>query len=519
MLAPDPAAVSLLHRDARSPETTPTSPDVLRDLALDQLVDRLAATTRAIDLGEHFAAALTDADAVRYRQDVFRDLRDDGVRKALAAFEDGITHTWALEGTASQCRLTYQRELWHLRAVTTYAEAITTASTGVAAALDASPDEASLALRRVAAHLATLAASAPFVELRDRAARLVDGLAAIRLSALVRGARVTVAHFDDEPDLGTEVLATFERFRQADAAPVRTERANEIELDRVQGWILERVAGLNVDYFDDLIGFAHDVPEPVDPVVGRVAAELRFYFSYLDLLDPLEKAGLATCLPEVSTTKKALAVTGAYDLVLARRLVQDRTRVITNDLSLAGDERILVISGPNQGGKTTTSRIFGQLHHLAALGCPVPGADAVVFVPDKIVTQFEREEGLDSLEGKLGEDLARMHRLLDGATGSTVVVLNEVFSSTTLDDARFLTRTVLDRLIELDALAVCVTFIDELSRLGPKTVSMVSTVDPEDPTVRTFEVVRRPADGRAYALALAEKYGLTYDRLSRRVAS
>ena len=55
------------------------------------------------------------------------------------------------------------------------------------------------------------------------------------------------------------------------------------------------------------------------------------------------------------------------------------------------------------------------------------------------------------------------------------------------------------------------------NRLGPTTVSMVSLVDPEDPTVRTLKVVRRAADGRAYADALAARYGLSRDRLVRRL--
>jgi DNA mismatch repair protein MutS len=64
---------------------------------------------------------------------------------------------------------------------------------------------------------------------------------------------------------------------------------------------------------------------------------------------------------------------------------------------------------------------------------------------------------------------------------------------------------------------VWVTFVDELASLDPAVVSMVCGVDPADPTRRTFELTRRPADGRAYAVAIARAHGLTYDELRRRL--
>ena len=108
--------------------------------------------------------------------------------------------------------------------------------------------------------------------------------------------------------------------------------------------------------------------------------------------------------------------------------------------------------------------------------------------------------------------------MLDQATGDSVVVMNESFASTTLRDALFVGERVLDRMTRLGLLGVYVTFVDELASLNEACVSMVATVVPDNPAERTFKLVRKPADGLAYAAAIAGKYGLTYRQLKERLA-
>lgn len=506
-----PSILFRREEDAKRAEGAEQPPACFRDLNLDRVVGAVTASFQKYRLEPYFHTRLGDLDSVAYRQEVVRDLENPTALEVIRSFSGRMRAVREHSGQARKRHSKQQGERWFLGSAEIYCEAVEQLGADLGGL-----DLASRGMQAIRDYLAGYLASERFVRLAEDVRRIRADLSAIHYTLLLQGDAVLVRDHAGEADYGAAVERTFERFRRRATKDYLATFRDWPDMNHVEAQILEKVALLNPSAFQALEAFSVEHAGFLDDGVSRFDREVQFYVAYLGYVDGLRRAGLPFCLPRVSDRKEVSALE-TFDVALAAELVAEKKPVVRNDFSLRGRERILVVTGPNQGGKTTFSRTFGQLHYLAGLGCPVPGAEARLLLCDQVFTHFEREEDAANLRGKLHDDLVRMRQILEAATPDSVVVMNEIFSSTTLQDAVFLGRRVLATLSRLDVLAVCVTFLAELASFDDKTVSAVGSVDPQDPTVRTFKVVRRPAEGLAYALALAEKHRVTYEWLARRI--
>ncbi len=497
----------------RPPESAPPpEPDFFGDLHLDQICASLSQGREEYDLVPLFRTPLHSVESVRYRHHVLGDLENADVMGTVKDFAHGMAQMRRYLSLADKLRYELQSQRWFLEATAAYCAVVS----GFAEALGRCQLKSS-GLTSLRDYVVTYRDSAAFTTLAEETQQRKDELATVEYAVHIRGNRVTVTEYDNEPDIGEEVQAAFAKFQQDAARDYRVRFPDYPDMNHVEAQILGLVRRLFPEPFAHLATHCQRHREYLDPTLARLDREVQLYLAYLEHIAPLKEAGLTFSYPRVSGRSKEIAATATFDLSLAAKLVHDHTTVVCNDFHLSGPERVLVVSGPNNGGKTTFARTFGQLHYLASLGLPVPGTSTRLFLPDQIFTHFEREEAIETLRGKFEDELYRIHEIFEHATSSSVLIMNESFGSTTLRDAVTVGTEVMRQIIALDALCVFVTFVDELASLGESTVSMMSTVVPEDPAVRTFKVVRKPADGLAYAAALADKYGLSTESLRRRI--
>ncbi len=455
---------------------------------------------------------MNDTDAAKYRHEIMQDLENTLLFEHIKSFAQKLRAVREHLAQAEKLYYKHQKEAWFLDIVEIYCDTINCLVHDLSLV-----EVKSRGFQAFREYLTKYAESGRFTSLLAQTKKLKADLSTIRYCILIIDGGFTVSKYKSEVDYSAEVEATFEKFKQGAVTDYRVKFDSWPNMNPVEAKVLDFVAELQPEIFLELDNYCTENGNYLDETISVFDREIQFYMAYLEYMAMFKCRGLRFCYPHVSSTRKEVYAYEAFDPALAHKLIKESSSVVCNDFYLKGKERIFVVSGPNQGGKTTFARTFGQLHYLAGIGCPVPGREAQLVLCDRLFTHFEKEENLKTLRGKLQDDLVRIHHILDQATPDSIVIMNEIFTSTTLQDAVFLSENVMEKIIALDLLGVWVTFIDELASFGAQIVSMVSTIVPENPTQRTYKIIRRPADGLSYAMSIAEKHRVTYDCIKERV--
>jgi DNA mismatch repair ATPase MutS len=189
--------------------------------------------------------------------------------------------------------------------------------------------------------------------------------------------------------------------------------------------------------------------------------ELGFYVGCLNLRNRLTSKNLTVCMPKpLAVCEVMFSARGLYDACLSLNMNE---RIIGNDV--AGDGKLLMmITGANQGGKSTFLRSAGLAQLMMQCGMFAPAEYFRANVCDGIFTHFKREEDATMKSGKLDEELGRMSSILDWMPPNSVVLLNESFASTNEREGSEIARQIVRALLENGIKVLYVTHMFDLAQ-------------------------------------------------------
>jgi hypothetical protein len=193
---------------------------------------------------------------------------------------------------------------------------------------------------------------------------------------------------------------------------------------------------------------------------AMLRAELGFYVACLNLHERLADKGEPTCFPEpVAPGPRALAAQGLYDVCLALRT---QAGVVGNELD-ADDRSLVMITGANQGGKSTFLRSVGVAQLMMQCGMFVGAHLLRASVVHGVFTHFKREEDATMESGKLDEELGRMSEIADVIAPNSLLLCNESFAATNEREGSEIARQVVRALLDSGVVVFFVTHLFDLA--------------------------------------------------------
>ncbi|MBN1121582.1 MAG: hypothetical protein JXJ17_10920 [Anaerolineae bacterium] len=331
--------------------------------------------------------------------------------------------------------------------------------------------------------------------------------------------------------------------------PMITESDNMITGGLPSSGPARRAEPMMVPLFRDLSGVLEKTTQPIARELKRyvhlnsqfmknLRPEIIFFVQAVELARKVESLGLPLCLPEIAPGEERVCeIEDNYNVQLALHLSGQKPgenlagQVVTNEVILGSRGRIVILTGPNQGGKTTYMQAVGQAQVMAQSGLFIPGRRARISPVDGIYTHYPVEERLELGTGRFGDEACRLRAIFEQVTRYSLVLLNESLSTTNMGESLYVAQDVVRAFRQIGLRAVFTTHLHELAATvqdvnmnttgDSQVISMVASYEEgegqADVTAGdgpySYRVVLSPPLGRSYADRIAARYGISLEQL------
>ncbi|MBR6684506.1 MAG: hypothetical protein IKL38_09185, partial [Firmicutes bacterium] len=252
--------------------------------------------------------------------------------------------------------------------------------------------------------------------------------------------------------------------------------------------------------------------------------ELLFYVRFQEWEDKLKQFGLGCCIPEIS--EEDTQVFGFYNLKLAMFNISEgiENNIVTNEMEFSREHKVLILTGPNRGGKTIYTQAIGLAYLMVQHGLFVPCGSGKMKLCDGIYTHFPADENSTVTLGRLGEEAQRLSEICQAATSDSLLLFNESFSSTSHTESVYIAEDIIRYLCCLGASTCYNTHMHELAEKADQygleegaAYRAASLVMGSSDGNRDYKVRFAKPEGKSFAREIAAQYGITFEQLYEKV--
>jgi DNA mismatch repair ATPase MutS len=241
---------------------------------------------------------------------------------------------------------------------------------------------------------------------------------------------------------------------------------------------------------------------------SMLKTELAFYVGCLNLHEQLVRMGEPTCFPVPSPVgERVYTAKKLYDICLALNMKQ---KIVGNDVDADGRD-LIIVTGANEGGKSTFLRSIGLAQLMMQCGMFVPAETLHASTCEGVFTHYRRREDPTMKSGKLDEELSRMSAIVDIISPDSMVLFNESFSATNEREGSEIASQIVRALLERRIRVIFVTHFYQFSR-GFYDRRLSNTLflraERKEDGVRTFRLMKGEPQQTSFGLDL---YRVVFD--------
>ena len=206
--------------------------------------------------------------------------------------------------------------------------------------------------------------------------------------------------------------------------------------------------------------------------------------------------------PVVDSSVSRLRITAARHPLLTER-------VVPTSVQLGGDNGVMVITGPNAGGKTVALKTVGLLAMMAHAGLHVPAEAAEFPLLDGIYADIGDQQSIEQSLSTFSSHIQNLRTILAQVTDRSLVLIDELGTSTDPEEGAALAQAILGHLREKGVMTIATTHHRGVARYVQEQPGMVNaSVDLEPGTLEPTYRITLGLPGRSYALTIADRMGL-----------